>query len=123
MAALTTFQTIATIAAAVALAATLAAAASHALEWRTAMGWLALWIAAAVAILRPSITVALAHVLGIGRGADLVFYCGILGMLLGFFVMFVRIRRLEGEITKLVRALAIRDAEKAGGRPSSETTH
>lgn len=112
MGALTSFQSIALIIAAVVLAATLAAAASHAVDWRTAFAWGALWIVAGVAILRPSITVAVAHALGIGRGADLVFYCGILGMLFGFFFVYVRIKRLESEITRLVRTLAIRDAEE-----------
>ena len=112
MGALTSFQSIALIVAALVFVATLAAAASHALDWRTAFAWCALWVVAAVAILRPSITVAIAHFLGIGRGADLVFYCAILGMLFGFFAVYVRIKRLESEITRLVRALAIRDAER-----------
>lgn len=115
MGALTTFQSIAVVGAAIALAAMLAAAASHALEWRTAFAWSALWVLAAIAILKPSITVAIAHFLGIGRGADLVFYCGILGMMFGFFAIYVRMKRLEGEITRLVRALAIRDAEEQRG--------
>lgn len=109
---LTSFQTIALIGAATILVATIAAAVRHSIEWRTAFAWSALWIAAAVAILRPSITIALAHFLGIGRGADLVFYCGILGMLIGFFVIYVRIKRLENQITRLVRSIAIRDAER-----------
>jgi len=112
MGALTTFQSIALIVAAIVLAGTLAAAASHALEWRAAFAWSALWIIAGIAILRPSITMAIAHFLGIGRGADLVFYCAILGMLIGFFAVYVRMKRLESEITRLVRALAIRDAEE-----------
>ncbi len=112
MGALTSFQSIALIVAAVVVAATLAAAASHAVDWRTAFAWAALWIVAAIAILRPSITVAIAHFLGIGRGADLVFYCGILGMLLGFFAVYVRMKRLESQITRLVRSIAIRDAQE-----------
>lgn len=112
MGTLTTFQTIAVIITGVVLAATIAAAVSHAVEWRTAFAWSAVWIAAAAAILRPSITVAVAHFLGIGRGADLVFYCAILGMMFGFFAVYIRIKRLEGEITRLVRAIAIRDAER-----------
>jgi hypothetical protein len=114
MGALTTFQTIAVIVAALVVATTIAAAASHAVDWRTAFAWSALWIVAAIAILRPSITVAVAHFLGIGRGADLVFYCGILGMLLGFFAVYVRLKRLEQQVTTLVRAIAIRDAEHEG---------
>lgn len=111
MGALNTFQSIAIVGAAIALAAMFAAAASHAIGWRTAFAWSALWVLAAIAILKPSITVAIAHFLGIGRGADLVFYCGVLGMLIGFFLTYVRMKRLEGEITRLVRALAIRDAD------------
>jgi hypothetical protein len=118
MGALTTFQTIAVIVAALVLVATLAAAAAHSVDRRTAFVWSALWIAAAIAILKPSITVAIAHVLGIGRGADLVFYCGILGMLVGFFVIYVRIKRLESQITELVRAIAIRDAEEQRDAPT-----
>lgn len=121
MGALTSFQTIALIVAAVVFVATLAAAASHAIDWRTAFAWCFLWIAAAVAVAKPSITVAIAHVLGIGRGADLVFYCGILGMLFGFFVVYVRIKRLESEITRLVRALSIREAEKPDETASAGT--
>lgn len=117
---MTNFQAIGLIVTALVLAATLAAAASHAVDRRTAFAWSALWIAAAVAILRPSITVAIAHFLGIGRGADLVFYCGILGMFLGFFAIYMRIKRLESEITRLVRAMAIRDGER-DGTASSET--
>jgi hypothetical protein len=111
MGALTTFQSMAAIVAGVILVATVAAAVSHAIDWRTAFAWCVLWIAAAVAILRPSITVTIAHFLGIGRGADLVFYCGMLGMLLGFFAVYVRIKRLESEITRLVRTIALRDAD------------
>lgn len=111
MGALTSFQSIALIVAAIVVAATLAAAASHLIDWRTAFAWCALWIVASIAILRPSITVGIAHFLGIGRGADLVFYCGILGMLVGFFLVYVRMKRLESQITRLVRAIAIRDAE------------
>ena len=110
MGALTTFQSIAAIVAGIVFFATVAAAFAHAIDRRTAVAWCALWIAAVVAILRPSITVAIAHFLGIGRGADLIFYCGILGMLFGFFAVYVRIKRLESEITRLVRALALRDA-------------
>lgn len=112
MGALTSFQSIALIVAAVVITATIGAAVAHALEWRTAILWSLVWVAAGIAILRPSITSAIAHFLGIGRGADLIFYCGILAMLVGFFVVYVRIKRLESEITRVVRAGAIRDAEE-----------
>ena len=43
-------------------------------------------------------------------GADLVFYCAILGTFAGFFVMFLRFRRLERDLTRIVRQVAIRGA-------------
>src|SRR5204862_219906 len=82
--AVTNFQTISLTVAALLFAVTLAAAARRAINRRAALGWAVLWIAAAVAIARPSLTVAVARFLGIGRGADLVFYCAILGMLVAF---------------------------------------
>ncbi len=99
------------------------------------VAWAALWIAAGVAIARPDLTsvVARAHgigrgALGIGRGADVVFYAGLLAMLVGFFVVFTRFRRLEENITTLVRQLAIIEeiieeavtAEKKGARPPAQ---
>jgi len=44
---------------------------------------------------------------GIERGADFVFYCAILMMFVGFFLMYSRMRRMESSLTKLVRQLAI----------------
>ena len=73
-----------------------------------AMVWIALWIAAAVAIARPNLTMTVAHALGIDRGADLVFYCAILSAFGAFFIVFIRFRRLEQNLTEVVRQLAIR---------------
>lgn len=74
--------------------------------------WLALWLSGAIAIAWPDVTVRVARTLGIARGADLVSYLAILGMLLGFFVVNVRVRRIESQITRLVRELALRAPEE-----------
>ena len=68
-----------------------------------------LWSCAAVAVVYPRITMVVAHALGIGRGADLVAYCGVVVMMIGFSMVYVRLRRLRREMTLLVRELAIRD--------------
>ena len=86
-----------------------AARRSH-LGWPAAMAWILLWMTAAAAIAVPDSTMIVAHALGIDRGADLVFYCSILAMFAGFFVVFVRFRRLEQDLTRIVRYVAIRDA-------------
>jgi hypothetical protein len=96
---------------------TLAAALRRQLTWSAATAWACLWAAAATAIAVPDATMWLAHRLGITRGADLVFYCAILSMFGGFFIVFIRFRRMEQQLTRIVRALAIRDAADSDQGP------
>ncbi len=72
-------------------------------------------LAAAVATIWPELTMKLANALGIGRGADLIFYCAVLAMLIGFWMTYIRLRHLRREITLLVRQIAIMEAERGGG--------
>jgi len=79
---------------------------------RTAgVAWILVCGAGEVAVLWPAMTTRVARALGIGRGADLVLYCSVVTMVMGFLMVYARIRRLRREITLLVRELAIRDAE------------
>ena len=82
--------------------------------------WLAVWSAAALAIAWPDLTQRVARSLGIQRGADLVFYCAVLAMLGGFFVVSLRLRQLSRETTLLVRHLALRDAATAPEGPDPD---
>lgn len=75
--------------------------------------WLTIWTTAAIAILNPDWTRIVAEALGIARGADLVFYCAILAMFVGFFLVYAKLRRIEHRLTHVVREIAI---EEAGGR-------
>ncbi len=77
---------------------------------RESLTWALVWLAAAVAIFWPGVTKMIANVLGIGRGADLVLYCAVVVMMVGFLMVYVRLRRIRRELTLLVRHLAIRDA-------------
>lgn len=105
---MTVFQLAAFVLLGLALAATVTLAVRNRIARRVAFAWSLLWIVAIVAIARPQITVTVANALGIARGADLVFYLAILGMLVGFFAVFVRMRRFETEMTRVVRELALR---------------
>jgi hypothetical protein len=69
-----------------------------------------LWSAAALAILRPELTNEAAHLLGIGRGADLLLYAVAMAFLAACFYFYQRTRRLEADVTRVVRHLAIREA-------------
>ena len=89
---------------------TATAAVRRKMAWGPALFWLSLWIAATVAILFPGLTVIVARFLGIDRGADLVFYFGILAMFAGFFLTYVKLRQTEKHLTVLVRRMAIYEA-------------
>jgi small membrane protein len=71
-------------------------------------------MAAAVAIAEPELTNQMAHVLGIGRGADLMLYFMAVAVIGAFFYFYQKTRHLEGEITKLVRHLALESAPIPG---------
>jgi small membrane protein len=74
---------------------------------RVSLFWLLLWVAAGAALIHPRFTLTIARAMGIGRGADLVFYFNVLATLIGFFVVYMRQRRLERQLTILVRELAL----------------
>ena len=74
---------------------------------RVALPWALVWLAAGCAIAWPESTRYIARTLGIGRGADLVLYCFALVTMIGFFMVYVRIRRLESHLTTIVRQLAL----------------
>ena len=86
---------------------TVRAAVRGGIRKRIATFWLLVWSAVGVTSLWPQSTAIVARALGIGRGADLVLYCSVLAMLVGFFYIYTRFRRLDRSLTLLVRRLAI----------------
>ena len=115
---MTSFQWIAFAVLGISFAVTLTLTVRRTIAPKIGLAWGLLWIAAAVAIARPEITADVARALGIGRGTDLVLYFAILGMVFGFFAMYVRMRRIESDLTKVVRELAIRGASEGDARPA-----
>ena len=77
---------------------------------RAGLLWTLVWMAAGVTIARPEVTRVIAETLGIGRGADLLLYCAVVVMLIGFLMTYSRLRRLQQDLTTVVRHLATRDA-------------
>jgi small membrane protein len=94
--------------------------ARHRLTARAGAAWLLLWVAAAVSIAFPQVLVAIAHFLGIGRGADLVLYLSILFSFAAFFTTYLRFRRVDEQLTRIVRHLAIRDAASSTGEQATD---
>jgi len=74
---------------------------------RVAAFWMLIWLSAAIAVWEPNLTTRIARVFGIEGGSNLVLYFAVLFMLVGFYLVYVRLRRLDASITQLVRHLAI----------------
>jgi hypothetical protein len=59
----------------------------------------------------PELSNKVAHFLGVGRGADMIFYISILFFAFLIMKLYAKTRRLEQMITRLIRDDSIRNAE------------
>jgi len=114
------FQIVSLVVLAIFLAGTLGMVFRRRVSRRVGLSWAVIWLAAGVAIAWPGSTRMAAGVLGIGRGADLVLYCFVLIVLSGFYMIYVRLRRLDTNLTRLVRSLAIQNAVSPHRRVAAE---
>ena len=64
---------------------------------------------------KPDLTTAIAHRLGINRGTDLLLYILVLAVVYGFIVIYLKLRRVRRELTVLVREIAVREAVRNDG--------
>jgi len=71
--------------------------------------WLFFWLAVGVAFITPESLTRLANLLGIGRGADLVLYVAVMVVFYLMFRIFVRLEKMERDITKIVREKALKN--------------
>ena len=65
-----------------------------------------------VFVMFNEITDTMAHFLGISRGADMIFYLGILFLFFLILKLYSRLRRVEQKFTELVRNKSIEEAEE-----------
>lgn len=70
--------------------------------------WIAFWIIVGVAALDPGATTYVAKFVGVGRGVDLVFYLSVAVLFYLIFRIFVRLERIERNITKVTREDALK---------------
>ena len=89
---------------------------------RESLVWLVVWLAAGVAVAWPPITAVVARALGIGRGADLLLYCSVIVMIVGFVMIYARLRAVRRDLTLLVRRLAIAEAVTTSSTPSEDVS-
>ena len=88
---------------------------------RFGFAWILLWVAAAVSIADPDLLVRAAHFLGIGRGADLVLYLSVIFSFSAFFITYLRFRRVDEQLTTIVRHIAMKDVIPSGSEESGGT--
>ncbi len=77
------------------------------LNVREYLFWLVWWLGGVIVILRPETATLVANLVGVGRGTDFVVYISVILLFYLVFRILVRQERMEGEITKVVRELAI----------------
>ncbi len=82
------------------------------IKFFNALLWTGLWLAGILVVLRPGLAVWLAKFLGVGRGVDAVIYLAIAGLFFLIFRVWVRIEKIEKNLTRLVRQNALVDKNK-----------
>jgi len=78
--------------------------------------WTIIALAACIATAFPELTTWVAkRILGVQAGINAVVYLTAVFMVIGFFMLYVRLQRLRNEVTLLVRRLAIAEAKEESG--------
>lgn len=78
-----------------------------ALSRTSAILWSILWVGAGVVVLRPEVASLFAGLIGVGRGVDAIVYFAIIFIFYLVFRIFLRLEKLDRDITALIRALGL----------------
>ena len=73
-------------------------------------------ITGVVFVIFNEITDKIAHFLGISRGADMIFYLGILFLFFLIIKLYARLRRVEEKFTEFVRNKSLEEVEEINGK-------
>lgn len=84
--------------------------------------WFVFWLSAGIAFLTPALLTKFANLLGIGRGTDLVLYLAVVVVFYLIFKIFVRLEKMERNITQVIRSSSLSRAEQSGAEGSREKT-
>jgi len=74
--------------------------------------WLVFWIGVVVVVFHPDTTNMFARWLGVGRGVDTAIYLSIVMVFYLLFRSFAKIEDLDRQLTRVVRANALREMEE-----------
>ncbi|HYE87264.1 MAG TPA: DUF2304 domain-containing protein [Vicinamibacterales bacterium] len=78
----------------------------------TTLAFFVAWLAAIALLANPDASTRIANSVGIGRGVDFVTYFLLITFLWGHYQHYLRYKRVEHEVTMLVRELAIAQASR-----------
>ncbi|MFA6547704.1 MAG: DUF2304 domain-containing protein [Candidatus Magasanikbacteria bacterium] len=87
------------------------------LKGKETIGWIIFWILAIVVVISPNSTTVLAKLLGVGRGVDAVIYLAIALLFFLIFKIFIRLEKIDHQITKIVRQDTLNQAKKYESTP------
>lgn len=73
--------------------------------------WSVLWVGLTFLVFVPGKTTFLAKILGMERGNDAMFFLGIIALFYASYRLYVKSNEQEKEITRLVRALALKNVK------------
>jgi hypothetical protein len=82
------------------------------LTWQIFGLWLFFWLVVAAFVILPQTTQILADWLGVGRGVDVIIYIAILVLFYIVFRIFVRIEKIERDITYLIKDISLDNVKK-----------
>lgn len=74
--------------------------------------WVVLWLAVGILVWIPQITNHVAGLLGVGRGADAVFYISIVVLFYAIFRLHGRLENLEHQLSAMARKIALKDIDR-----------
>ena len=78
--------------------------------------WMGLWCLGLYLIIEPESLTRMAHQVGVGRGADFLFYITILMISFSAFFLYLFMRKLEYRQTRIIQHLALKEAPNAEGQ-------
>jgi len=74
--------------------------------------WLIFWLVVGTAVMFPQKTDLIAKLVGVSRGADLLMYLSVLVLFFIVFKILVKLEKINRNLTKIVRNLAIDKPQK-----------
>jgi len=106
------FQILATLFILFALSRILGRVRTGALPGRESIGWVVFWVLLGVAVWFPEIPDRAARALGISRGVDLIVAGAIALFFYLVFRIFVRLEKMERDISKIVEQHALKEGDR-----------